>query len=274
MSANILIREVKAKSILNKTGIPGMSYCINPYTGCAHGCIYCYATYMRDYSGHTEKWGEFVDIKINLPEILSKEIMKKRPGRVCIGTVADGYQPIEREKLLTRRTIEILIENNFPFEILTKSSLVSRDIDLLKDYKNCSIELSITTIDDNVRKIFEPNADTIENRLACARKLMSAGIETNVFFGPVLPYFSDSDKSINSLFDAFESAGVKRVLVDKLNYLNKKIPLILSSIKEVFPQAISYYQNFLKSPNGYESDLRQRINDIAKSKKMKVEVVF
>jgi DNA repair photolyase len=152
--------------------------------------------------------------------------------------------------------------------------LVSRDIDLLKSYKNCSVELSITTIDDKVRKIFEPNADTIENRLACAKKLIAAGIETNVFFGPVLPYFSDSDESINSLFDAFESAGLKRVLVDKLNYLNKKIPLILSSIKDVYPQAISYYQNFLKSPNGYESDLRQKIIEIAKSKNMNVEVVF
>ncbi len=274
MSANLLIKEVKAKSILNRTGIPGMTYCINPYTGCSHGCIYCYATFMKEYSRHTEEWGEFVDAKVNLPEVLIKEVKKKRPGRVCIGTVADSYQPIEQERKLTRSAIEILMENNFPFEILTKSSLVNRDIDLLKDYKNCSVELSITTIDDNVRKIFEPNADTIENRLACAKKLISTGIETNVFFGPILPYFSDNDKSINSLFEAFKSAGVRRVLVDKLNYLNKKIPFILSSIKDVFPQAISFYRNFLKSPNEYESDLRQRIIEIAKSQRMDVEVVF
>lgn len=274
MFETIVIREVKAKSILNKTGIPNADYCINPYTGCAHGCIYCYATYMRDYSGHTEEWGEFVDVKTNLPEVLSKEIKRKKPGRVCLGTVADGYQPIEHEKQLSRRTIEILIDNNYPFEILTKSSLVSRDIDLLKSYRDCSVELSITTIDDTVRKIFEPNADTIENRLACAKKLISAGIDINIFFGPVLPYFSDSNESINSLFGAFKSAGVKRVLVDKLNYANKKIPLILSSIKKVFPQAISYYENFLKSPNGYDTDLRQRINEIAKSRRMNVEVVF
>ena len=229
---------------------------------------------MKDYSGHIEEWGEFVDVKINLADVLSKEIKKKKPGRVCIGTVADSYQPIEREKQLTRKTIELLIENNYPFEILTKSSIVLRDIDLLKGYKNCSVELSITTFDDNVRKIFEPNADTIENRLSCAKKLISAGIETNVFFGPVLPYFSDNDKSINSLFDAFESAGIKRVLVDKLNYLNKKIPIILSSIKDSYPQAIKYYQNFLKSPNGYDSDLRERINNIARNRRMNVEVVF
>jgi len=303
MSANLLIKEIKAKSILNKTGIPGMTYCINPYTGCSHGCIYCYATFMKDYSGHTEEWGDFVDVKVNLPEILSKEVKKKKLGRVCIGTVADAYQPIEQEKKLTRRAIEILVEHNFPFEILTKSSLVSRDIDLLKGYKNCSVdpapfdkrssgttigfkcditqpdkrcgvEISITTIDDNVRKVFEPNADTVENRLTCVRQLILAGIETNIFFGPVLPYFSDNESSLNSIFETFKSVGVKRVLVDKLNYRNKKVPLILEKLKNSYPEAISYYRHFVMNPNGYESELRQKVIDIAKNKRVNVEVVF
>jgi len=229
---------------------------------------------MKDYSGHEEEWGEFVDVKINLPEILAKEIKKKRAGRVCIGTVADAYQPIEKEKRLTRQAIGILKEYNFPFEILTKSSLVSRDIDLLKDYDNCSVEVTITTIDEAVRKIFEPNADTIENRLECVRKLIAAGIDTNVFFGPVLPYFSDNEKSIASIFDALKSAGVKRVLVDRLNYASKKVPLILEKLKNTYPQAIAYYQKFITNPNGYDLHLRETVEYIAKSKKINVEVVF
>lgn len=274
MSGNIIVKEIQAKSILNKSGIPGMNYCINPYTGCSHGCIYCYASFMKEYSKHSEEWGEFVDVKVNLPEILSKEVKKKKVGRVCIGTVADAYQPIEQEKKLTRRAIEILKEDNFPFEILTKSSLVSRDIDILKDYENCSIEITITTIDDNVRKIFEPNADSVENRLTCIKKLISAGIETNVFFGPVLPYFSDNEESINKLFSAFESVGVKRILVDKLNYRNKKVPIIMERLKNSYPEAISYYQNFIKNPNGYDAQIRERILNIAKEKRMNVEVIF
>jgi len=275
MSEKLSIREVKAKSILNKTGIPGMSYCLNPYTGCAHGCIYCYATFMKKYSGHDdEEWGKFVDVKINLPEILSKEVKKKQVGRVCIGTVEDAYQPIEQEKQLTRKAIEILKENNFPFEILTKSSLVSRDIDILKDCKDCSVEISITTIDENVRKIFEPNADTIENRLKCIKKLTEAGVETNVFFGPVLPYFSDNEASIYTLFDAFEAVGVKRVLVDTLNYRNKKGPLIIEKIKNSYPMAVGYYQNFIKNPNGYDFRLREIIKSVVKNRNMNVEVVF
>lgn len=271
---NPIIREVKAKSILNKTGIPGMSYCVNPYTGCLHGCIYCYATFMKKYSNHNEEWGKFVDVKVNLPEILSKEVKKKKTGRVCIGTVEDAYQPIERAKRLTRCAIEILKENNFPFEILTKSSLVSRDIDILQGYKNCSVEISITTIDENVRKIFEPNADTIENRLSCIKRLNEVGIETNVFFGPVLPYFSDNEASIYTLFDAFEAVGVKRVLVDTLNYRNKKVPIIIEKIKNAYPKAVSYYQSFIMNQNGYDVRLREIINSVIKNRKMSVEVVF
>ena len=272
--ANSIIKEVKAKNILNKSGIPGMTYCINPYTGCTHGCIYCYATFMKDYSGHTEEWGEFVDVKVNLPEILSKEVKRKSVGRVCIGTVADAYQPIEKEKRLTRRAIELLKENKFPFEILTKSSLILRDVDLLKNNGSCSVEITITTIDEKVREIFEPGADTIANRLETVKTFISMGIPTTVFFGPVLPYFSDSRQSLKETFDAFESTGVKRVMVDKLNYFNKKLPLILSKIKIDYPQAIDYYQNVSGNLRAYESQLRQNILDIALNKKTIIEVLF
>jgi DNA repair photolyase len=152
--------------------------------------------------------------------------------------------------------------------------LVCRDIDILKDCKNCSVEISITTIDENVRKIFEPNADTIENRLACIKRLNEAGVETNVFFGPVLPYFSDNEASIYTLIDAFESVGVKRVLVDTLNYRNKKVPIIMERLKNSYPKAVSYYQNFIKDPNGYDVRLREIISSVVKNRNMNVEVVF
>ncbi|MCX8015674.1 MAG: radical SAM protein, partial [candidate division WOR-3 bacterium] len=188
--------------------------------------------------------------------------------------VADPYQPIEEKYCLTRQAIRILKAGKLPFEILTKSSLITRDIDLIKDYDNCSVELTITTIDDNVRKIFEPNADTIENRLMCLERLISAGIETSVFFGPVLPYFSDRDEVINKIFDTLASIGVKRILVDKLNYQNKKVPIIIERLKHLYPQAISYYQDLIKNPNGYDFRLRQRIIKIAQHKQLSVTVLF
>lgn len=274
MFSSMLIKEINAKSILNRSGIPGMDYSINPYTGCEHACLYCYATFMKDYSGHTEEWGDFVDAKINLPEILFKEVKKKKPGRVCIGTVADPYQPVEKEKKLMRATIEILKQNNFPFHIITKSSLITRDIDLLKNYNNSSAAITITTIDDKVRKIFEPNADSIENRLQCIRELIKSSIPTTVFFGPILPYFSDNESAINSIFRTLKSIGVKRILVDKLNYFKKKAPRLLEKIKEHFPQALDYYSDLLKHSNGYNIRLKKNIYDIAGKNNLLVEVVF
>jgi DNA repair photolyase len=94
MSLNI--KEIKVKSILTKTGIPGIDYCINPYVGCSHGCIYCYATFMKRYTGHTEEWGSFVDVKSNAPEVLQRQLKKMtQAGNIIISSVIDPYQPVE-----------------------------------------------------------------------------------------------------------------------------------------------------------------------------------
>jgi DNA repair photolyase len=229
---------------------------------------------MKKYSGHDEEWGDFVDVKSNLPEILYKEVKKKKIGRVCVGTVSDPYQPIEKEKKLMRSAIEILKQNNFPFHITTKSSLVSRDIDLLKNYPNASVSITITTIDEQVRKIFEPNADLISNRLQALSELVKARIETGVFFGPILPYFSDQPLPINSIFQAVKSAGVKHILADKLNYFKNKAPVILEKVKEHFPEAINYYSSLLKSNNEYNIKLRKIIFEMAEKHNLIVEAVF
>ena len=129
---SLIIREIKAKSILTKSGIPGVDYCVNPYVGCSHGCRYCYATFMKRYTGHTEAWGSFVDVKIHAPEILQRQLKRASMGRVMISSVTDAYQPIESKYKLTRQCLEILLQSQFPVDILTKSPLVLRDIDLIK----------------------------------------------------------------------------------------------------------------------------------------------
>ena len=92
---NFNIKEIKAKSILTRSRIPGVDYCLNPYVGCFHGCRYCYATFMKRFTGHTEPWGNFVDVKINAPEILQRQLKRKTKGRVMVSSVTDAYQPIE-----------------------------------------------------------------------------------------------------------------------------------------------------------------------------------
>ena len=271
---HLKINEIQCRSALNLSKIPGFKYCLNPYIGCSHGCIYCYATFMKRFRNHPEEWGSFVDVKTNLPNVLRKEVKKKKIGEVGIGTVQDAYQSIEAKYQITRQVIKILVENNFPFEILTKSSLVVRDIDLLKGYHKACAEVTLTTLDENIRKIFEPQAASIPARIKALEKLIQNGIETNVFFGPVIPYFSDSTEHIRKVFTKIQAIGIKRVLVDKLNYLESKIGRIIQAIKDDYSHAIPYYRNMLRDQDKYKINLRKTINEVAADFNMSVEVLF
>ena len=125
------VQETLAKTILNKSKIH--DYCVNPYTGCQVNCRYCYARlFMARYSGHKEPWGEFVDVKINAPEVLRKQLARAKRGTVWVSSVCDPYQPLEAKYELTRRCLEELAKSRFPVTIQTKSKLVLRDLDLLE----------------------------------------------------------------------------------------------------------------------------------------------
>lgn len=268
------ILEVECRTALNLSKISGMAYCLNPYTGCEHRCIYCYATFMRRFRNHSEEWGSFVDVKINFINRLKEELQKKKIGLVAIGTVSDPYQPIEAKYRTTRQAIALLNQYNFPYEVLTKSNLIVRDIDLLRDNKNSSVELTITTVDETIRQIFEPKAPSVPARLKTLEKLLANSIETTVFFGPVIPYFSDSPEKIRQFFRILQGIGVRRVLVDKLNYLETKIGQIIRVLRQTSPQAIPYYQQILLNPIHYQITLRQNIEMVAKDFKFSVEVLF
>jgi len=204
----MIIKEIAAKSILSKSQI--YDYALNAYVGCQHSCIYCYAKFMKRFTGHSELWGEFVDVKINAPELLDCEVKKKKKGNVWISGVCDAYQPLEKKYQLTRRCIEILVENGWPFTVLTKSPLVLRDIELLKKAKDSEVGFTITTADEKVRKIFEPNAPPIAKRVEALDILHTAGIKTFVMIAPLLP-------GAEGLVDMLKGK-VDHVLLDRLNY--------------------------------------------------------
>jgi len=211
---SLIIREIKAKSILTKSGIPGVDYCINPYVGCSHGCRYCYATFMKKYTGHTEPWGSFVDVKINAPEILQKQLKRAKRGRVLISSVTDAYQPIESKYKLTRQCLEILLQSQFPVDILTKSPLVLRDTDLIKKFKDIEVGITITTNDEKMQKIFEPNAPSIIARIRTLKTLHDNRIKTYAFIGPVLPMNPET------LLEKIRP-HVDSIIIDRMNYPSK-----------------------------------------------------
>src|SRR5512136_1153601 len=130
----MVIREIISKSVLSKSKI--YDYVVNPYTGCQHACSYCYARFMKRFTGHREPWGQFVDVKVNAPDLLRVEIVRKAVGRVWVSGVCDPYQPLEARYRLTRQCLEILSQNDWPVAVQTRSPLVLRDMDILKTGKD------------------------------------------------------------------------------------------------------------------------------------------
>ncbi len=184
------VKEILAKSALVRSRIPGVEFVINPYLGCAHACRYCYAVFMRKYSRYHAQapWGSFVEVKVNLLEVLRQELRrKKRPGKAMLASVCDPYQPLEGKYRLTRGCLELLQEYGWGAEILTKSPLVLRDLDLIKSMAGARVGFSIGTDDEEVRRVLEPRAPAIRLRIAALKTLARAGVPTWVFAAPLLP---------------------------------------------------------------------------------------
>jgi DNA repair photolyase len=165
---------------------------------------------MKRFSGHSEPWGQFVDVKIKAPDLLRLEMTKKKPGRVWISGVCDPYQPLEVKYKLTRQCLEILSQNNWPVTVQTRSPLVLRDIDILKKGRDFEVGLSITTVDDSIRKLFEPNAPPIQDRVRALDELHRAEVRTYVMIAPMLP-------GAESLAEIL-AGKVDNVIVDRMNY--------------------------------------------------------
>ena len=211
------IAERPCKTGLSKSGL-SYDYAVNPYTGCLHGCIYCYANFMRRFSGHMrDPWGSFVDVKVNLIDVLAKELPKRKGGSVWLSSVCDPYQQPEAKYELTRRTIQLLSEYpKFTISILTKNTLVLRDLDLLKSIRDrVDVGFTITTFDEEAQRIFEPHASPVHERVEAARQIGEAGVPTWVFIAPMLPYVSEME--LENGLRQLQEVGVKRLMSDRYN---------------------------------------------------------
>jgi DNA repair photolyase len=257
------VNSIRCGSILNKSGIPGIDYAINPYVGCTHKCQYCYAVFMKRFSGHTEPWGDFVDIKVNAPAVLEKQLIRlKHTSHISIGTVCDGYQPVEKKYEITRKCLAKLIPYRHSVSILTKSSLVTRDIDILKQIKDIEVGFTITTLDPKVRRVFEPGTSPPEQRFCAIEKLSRNRIRTWVFVAPLLPYFADSTHAITSIIRRTRDAGARHIMFDTLNPYPKVWKNVKRLVKKYFPEAIEQFRNFQNDSDHYQNSLRRKVTDI------------
>jgi DNA repair photolyase len=262
--------EIRCKGILGKSGITGMDYAVNPYLGCSHSCVYCYARFMRRMGHPGEEWGSFVDAKVNAVEKIRVEAAKKPRGRVLLSSVTDAYQPLERKYMLTRGCLEVLLEYGYSIDILTKNDLVLRDLDLIKRFDEVEVGFTITSFDDGVRRVFEPNASSIQNRLEALKKLSDEGIPTYVFLGPMLPYLSeDLGGLLNLLTDR-----VNRLIMDRLNIKCGNMLDIRRVLESYYPELQRMFEESLITDSNYYSSLKKRVIEMCRDRAIPVDVVY
>ena len=186
----IKVNIAETKSVMTKSNAPLGGYAVNPYVGCPHACQYCYASFMKRFTGHTEEWGTFTDVKV-WPEIANPR--KYAGQKVIIGTVTDGYNPLEETYGRTRKILEELKDSGADILICTKSDLVLRDMDLLQEInrKNrLTVSWSVNTLDEAFKDDMDA-AVSIERRLAAMKQVYDAGIRTVCFISPVFPGLTD-----------------------------------------------------------------------------------
>jgi DNA repair photolyase len=263
-----IVREVVCKTILNHSGLS--DYSLNCYTGCTHACAYCYARFMQRFHPHDEPWGAFVDVKVNAVEVLNRQLRRAKPGSVFLSSACDGWQPIEAQWRLTRRCCELLLERGFRLHVLTKSGLVRRDLDIFAG-RPVQVGVTLTTLDERLRELWEPGAARIEERLRVIEAAQRAGLATSVMFGPLLPFLSDDADAIGALLDRAADLGIDRIWVDAINPRPRVWPAVAELLRATFPELLPAYRKILFDPPSrarYLKELRDRIEDAARQRSL------
>ena len=265
----IKIREIKAKSIITRSNLPDTDYVINPYIGCMHSCLYCYARFMKRFTGHKEPWGKFVDVKINAPDLIPERTLKYEGKSIFMSSVTDPYNPLERKCQLTRRILKRLIPLQPDLGIQTKSDLVLRDIDLLWQFKNCEVGLTITTLDDNLRKEIEPFTSPVKNRIKALEKLKEAGIKTYVFIGPILPFFTEWKEIVCRTKNFTDS-----YMFENLNITGTVWSQVKNWLNERHSDLLREYEHIYFTKNNYWDKVEEEVKLFCKEQKVDFRIYF
>jgi DNA repair photolyase len=257
----------EAKNIITKSNIPSIDYVINPYTGCQHGCIYCYAEFMIRFTNHKgDKWGQFLDIKtFDLDKIKPEKYNGKR---LLLSSVTDPYLPLEKKYQNTRKILEKLVNTKAEVSILTKSKLVVRDIDLFKKFENIQVGISISTLDEGFARIVERAASKPLERLEAIEQINKAGIETYTFISPYFPEITNYKGIIEKV-----RSYSNHFLFENLNFRPHNIPRIMKVIKDHYPNLLRNYKEIQKD-RGYWDILEDEIKSFCEEMNLDYAIEF
>ena len=257
----IIEKQIQVNDYLTKSNLPASDYVINPYVGCPHGCKYCYASFMKRFTGHKEEWGTFVDIKQCDRKINTKKLANKR---VFLSSVTDCYNKFEEKYELTRNILKQLVDVECELSISTKSKLILRDLDLLKQMKNLTVSMSINTLDEDFKNDMD-NASSINDRLNALKELHNNGIKTVLFMSPIFPYITDFKEIISVSKDYIDEYWF-----ENLNLRGSYKQTILDYIESKYPSLSDKYNDIYNNKNKeYWKELSKEIEEYCKLNNIK-----
>ena len=249
----MVVNEITVNDYLTKSNLPDSDYVINPYVGCTHGCKYCYASFMKRFTGHKENWGDFIDIKRCNKLIDLKKISGKN---VFLSSVTDCYNQYEKDFCITRNILEQLVNSDCNLSISTKSKLILRDIDLLKQIKNLMVCMSINTLNEKFKSDMD-NASNIKERMDTLKELHNNGIYTVLFISPIFPYITEWKEIIDQTKDYVDEYWFENLNL-RGSYKKEILDYIRTNYSDLYSDYIDIY---LKKNNKYWKDLAEEINN-------------
>ena len=257
MSSNIQINEKQVSSIFTKSNLPVGDYSVNPYIGCSHACKYCYASFMKRFTGHPEPWGTFLDVKY-WPDI--KNPQKYSGKELLIGSVTDPYLPQEATYERTRTLLQQLKDSGAKISIATKSDLILRDLDLIKSFPDSRVSWSINTLDEKFRRDMDC-AVSIDRRLTAMKKFHDAGVRTTCFISPIFPEITD----VKAIIERAKNY-CNLIWLENLNLRGDYKAYILDYIENKYPElAPLYHKIYRQKDNGYWKNLDKDLRDYTRS---------
>ena len=256
----MIIRGIDVKEVVTKSNLPVCDYSLNPYVGCEHACKYCYACFMKRFTGHEEQWGEFVDVKFWKPIARPEKYAGKE---IFIGSVTDPYQPCEEKFGRTRAVLEQLKGSGVRLSIATKADLVLRDLDLIRTFPDARVSWSVNTLDERFRADMD-KAAPVEKRLAALKAFHDAGVRTTCFISPIFPEITDVKAIIERAKDC-----CNLIWLENLNLRGTFKPQIMKYISQKYPKLLPLYRDIYSfNRRDYWEWLDQAMRDYAQSKGM------
>jgi len=272
---DIQVVEVECSAVLQRTGLT--DYTVDGYQGCEHSCVYC--SHQPLFRGERQNgiWGKRVEVRVNAPEVLAREVTRFRKGRVLLSHGCDGWQPVEEHYGISRRLLEVLRHHHIPITILSKGHGVVRDFDLLSKRGRVEFGVSLCTMDRSLWLELEPRAASVDERLALLERAKSKGLDCFVFLGPLIPDLTDTPEDLRNAFQCLAELRVDFFYVDTLIPSPKVWFGVKAYLERAHPEMVEQVRQVLydrQARDAYKERLRRRVTSMAKRHGLVERLIF